>query len=49
MSFQKFYGLSPQLHESILAKTPECMDRSPDADRAEKWIPTIEGEETVGE
>lgn len=34
MSFQKFYGLGPQLHESTLAKVPEFMYRSPDVDQA---------------
>lgn len=35
MSFQKFYGLTPnQLHESTLAEIPESLYRSPDVDRA---------------
>ncbi len=34
MSFQKFYGLGPQLHPSALATIPESMYRSPDVDRA---------------
>jgi flavin reductase (DIM6/NTAB) family NADH-FMN oxidoreductase RutF len=34
MSFQKFYGLGPQVHESTLAQIPETMYRSPDVDRA---------------
>jgi flavin reductase (DIM6/NTAB) family NADH-FMN oxidoreductase RutF len=34
MSFQKFYGLGPQVHESTLAQIPEAMYRSPDVDRA---------------
>ena len=34
MSFQKFYGLGPQLHESALAMIPEALYRSPDVDRA---------------
>ncbi len=34
MSFQHFYGLGPKLHASALAKIPESMYRSPDAERA---------------
>jgi len=34
MSFQRFYGLGPQLHDSTLATIPEAMYRSPDVDRA---------------
>lgn len=34
MSFQKFYGLGPELHPSTLAKIPESSYRSPDIDRA---------------
>lgn len=34
MSFQKFYGLGPQVHESALARIPEAMYRSPDIDGA---------------
>jgi flavin reductase (DIM6/NTAB) family NADH-FMN oxidoreductase RutF len=35
MSFQKFYGLADgELHESILARIPEALYRSPDIDRA---------------
>ena len=34
MSFQKFYGLGPQLHPSTLAQIPERLYRSPDVDRA---------------
>lgn len=35
MSFQKFYGLSPnQLHASALGQIPESLYRSPDVDRA---------------
>jgi flavin reductase (DIM6/NTAB) family NADH-FMN oxidoreductase RutF len=34
MSFQQFYGLGPQLHESTLARIPESLYRSPDVDRA---------------
>ena len=34
MSFQNFYGLGPQLHESTLAKIPESLYRGPDIERA---------------
>lgn len=34
MSFQKLYGLGPQVHESTLARIPERMYRSPDIERA---------------
>ncbi|MFO1167864.1 MAG: flavin reductase family protein [Rhodoblastus sp.] len=34
MSFQKFYGLGPQLQPSRLASVPEAAYRSPDVDRA---------------
>ncbi|WP_163509574.1 flavin reductase family protein [Fodinicola acaciae] len=34
MSFQKLYGLGPQVHESTLAQIPERAYRSPDVDRA---------------
>jgi len=34
MSFQKFYGLGEQIHESALATIPEDLYRSPDIDRA---------------
>ncbi|MEW9553954.1 flavin reductase family protein [Nonomuraea sp. NPDC050783] len=34
MSFQKFYGLGPQVHPSTLAGIPERMYRSDDLDRA---------------
>ena len=35
MSFQRFYGLSPnQIHESTLGRVPEALYRSPDVDRA---------------
>jgi hypothetical protein len=34
MSFQKFYGLGPQLRPSTLATIPEAAYRSPDVDRA---------------
>lgn len=34
MSFQEFYGLGKQLHDSTLGKISESMYRSPDVDRA---------------
>ena len=34
MSFQQFYGLGPQVHDSALATIPEALYRSPDVDRA---------------
>lgn len=34
MSFQRFYGLGPELTESRLARIPEAMYRTPDIDRA---------------
>jgi flavin reductase (DIM6/NTAB) family NADH-FMN oxidoreductase RutF len=34
MSFQRFYGLGPELHESTLAQIPESAYRGPDIDRA---------------
>jgi len=34
MSFQQFYGLGPQVHESELAAIPEALYRSSDVDRA---------------
>ena len=34
MSFQRFYGLGPELQDSRLAQIPESMYRSPDVDRA---------------
>lgn len=34
MSFQKLYGLGPQVHESTLSRIPEHAYRSPDLDRA---------------
>jgi flavin reductase (DIM6/NTAB) family NADH-FMN oxidoreductase RutF len=34
MSFQKFYGLSGQVHESDLATIPEMLYHSPDMDRS---------------
>jgi len=35
MSFQKFYGLSDELHHSTLAEIPEELYKSPDMERAE--------------
>ncbi|WP_312018683.1 flavin reductase family protein [Streptomyces sp. I05A-00742] len=35
MSFQKLYGLGPQVHGSTLADIPERWYRSPDVDRAQ--------------
>ena len=35
MSFQKFYGLGPELHYSTLAEIPEELYKSPDMERAE--------------
>uniref|UniRef100_UPI0031DE9692 flavin reductase family protein n=1 Tax=Saccharothrix mutabilis TaxID=33921 RepID=UPI0031DE9692 len=34
MSFQKFYGLGPQVHPSTLARIPERLYRGPDIERA---------------
>jgi len=34
MSFQKFYGLTQQVHGSRLSSIPEQAYRSPDVDRA---------------
>ncbi len=34
MSFQHFYGLGQQVHDSTLAQIPEALYRSPDVDRA---------------
>lgn len=34
MSFQRFYGLGPELHDSTLAQIPESSYRGPDIDRA---------------
>jgi len=38
MSFQKFYGLGPQVHESSLARIPELQYHSPDMDKARETI-----------
>jgi flavin reductase (DIM6/NTAB) family NADH-FMN oxidoreductase RutF len=42
MSFQRFYGLGDELHESTLNKIPEKMYRSPDVDRARSSAQTLE-------
>jgi hypothetical protein len=34
MSFQNFYGLGLQVHDSTLAKIPESLYRGPDIERA---------------
>ncbi|MGW8379444.1 flavin reductase family protein [Streptomyces sp. ODS28] len=34
MSFQRLYGLGPQVHPSTLARIPECLYRGPDIERA---------------
>ncbi len=38
MSFQQFYGLGPQLHESPLGTIPESAYRGPDIERARKVV-----------
>jgi hypothetical protein len=43
MSFQKFYGLGPQVHPSTLATIPERMYRGPDIERARQAPPPAEG------
>lgn len=40
MSFQHFYGLGPQLHDSTLARIPEAMYRGPDIARARN-VPSV--------
>lgn len=40
MSFQHFYGLGPQVHDSTLAQIPESLYRSSDVDRA-RQTPTL--------
>jgi flavin reductase (DIM6/NTAB) family NADH-FMN oxidoreductase RutF len=43
MSFQKFYGLGEQVHDSTLAEIPEILYHSPDMDKAkQQTIPTME-------
>lgn len=37
MSFQKFYGLGPQVHESRLATIAESAYRTPDVERGFDW------------
>jgi flavin reductase (DIM6/NTAB) family NADH-FMN oxidoreductase RutF len=39
MSFQKLYGLGPQVHPSTLARVPERLYRGPDIDRARAESP----------
>ncbi|MEV6879866.1 flavin reductase family protein, partial [Amycolatopsis sp. NPDC051128] len=34
MSFQKLYGLGPEVHPSALARIPERLYRGPDIERA---------------
>ncbi len=36
MSFQQFYGLGPQVHDSTLARIPESLYRGPDIERARR-------------
>ncbi|MFI0418145.1 flavin reductase family protein [Spongiactinospora sp. 9N601] len=59
MSFQKFYGLGPQVHPSRLAGIPERLYRGPDIDRARavmggrsegqrEWESALPGEEPLG-
>lgn len=38
MSFQKLYGLGPQVHPSTLARIPEHRYRGPDIDRAREAV-----------
>ncbi|HYK44055.1 MAG TPA: flavin reductase family protein [Parafilimonas sp.] len=38
MSFQKFYGLGPEVHYSTLAEIPEELYKSPDMERAEMML-----------
>ncbi|MGH3588362.1 MAG: flavin reductase family protein [Pseudonocardia sp.] len=38
MSFQKLYGLGPQVHTSTLARIPERLYRSPDIERARREV-----------
>jgi flavin reductase (DIM6/NTAB) family NADH-FMN oxidoreductase RutF len=39
MSFQKLYGLGPQVHPSTLARIPERLYRGPDIERARRTPP----------
>jgi flavin reductase (DIM6/NTAB) family NADH-FMN oxidoreductase RutF len=39
MSFQRLYGLGPQVHPSTLARIPERMYRGPDIERARQAPP----------
>lgn len=42
MSFQKFYGLTAQVHESLLATIPEILYHNPDMDNARKEFEKME-------
>lgn len=42
MSFQKFYGLGSQVHESRLATIPEILYHSPDMDQARRKFEKLE-------
>ena len=46
MSFQQFYGLGPQVHDSTLARIPESLYRGPDIERAREagLMPALQGE-----
>ncbi len=43
MSFQKFYGLGAQVHESRLATIPEVLYHSPDMDQARRHFHPAKG------
>jgi flavin reductase (DIM6/NTAB) family NADH-FMN oxidoreductase RutF len=44
MSFQKFYGLGDQIHQSKLSTIPELLYHSPDMDKARrKFDPAVSG------
>lgn len=45
MSFQKFYGLGHQVHQSNLATIPEILYHSPDMDKVRKFHPAFGGME----
>jgi hypothetical protein len=42
MSFQKFYGLCGQVHDSGLAAIPEILYHSPDMDKARRKFVNVE-------
>ena len=46
MSFQQFYGLGPQVHDSTLARIAESLYRGPDIERAREasLMPASQGE-----